>query len=168
MEVTNTMGAGELVRKYLEADTGSDLLAAMVKMAAELLMDADVDCSVARATRSAPSARTATEPDALGGAPTASSAAPATGEGPPRSVPTTATTAPATRSRTMTTATANGHARGRRLAAGANETRSFPVRCREAFPAWFPRFMRAEAVSRGILPLRPRPCRTSTPFLIEC
>ena len=43
MEVTNTMGAGELVRKYLESDAGSDLLAEMVKMAAELLMDADVD-----------------------------------------------------------------------------------------------------------------------------
>jgi len=43
MEVTNTMGAGELVRKYLESDAGSDLLAEMVKMAAELLMDANVD-----------------------------------------------------------------------------------------------------------------------------
>jgi len=43
VEVTNTMGAGELVRKYLESDAGSDLLAEMVKMAAELLMDADVD-----------------------------------------------------------------------------------------------------------------------------
>ena len=43
MEVTNTMGAAELVRKYLESDAGSDLLAEMVKMAAELLMDADVD-----------------------------------------------------------------------------------------------------------------------------
>jgi putative transposase len=43
VEVTNTMGASELVRKYLESDAGSDLLAEMVKMAAELLMDADVD-----------------------------------------------------------------------------------------------------------------------------
>jgi putative transposase len=43
VEVTNTMGATELVRKYLESDAGSDLLAEMVKMAAELLMDADVD-----------------------------------------------------------------------------------------------------------------------------
>ena len=43
MEVTNTMGAGELVRKYLESDAGADLLAEMVKMAAELLMDAEVD-----------------------------------------------------------------------------------------------------------------------------
>jgi hypothetical protein len=42
VEVTNTMGAAELVRKYLESDAGSDLLAEMVKMAAELLMDADV------------------------------------------------------------------------------------------------------------------------------
>ena len=46
MEVTNTMGAGELVRKYLESDAGSDLLAEMVKMAAELLMDADVDLAL--------------------------------------------------------------------------------------------------------------------------
>ena len=36
------MGAGELVRKYLESDAGSDLLAEMVNMAAELLMDADL------------------------------------------------------------------------------------------------------------------------------
>ena len=43
MEVTNTMGAAALVRKYLESDAGSELLAEMVKMAAELLMDADVD-----------------------------------------------------------------------------------------------------------------------------
>ncbi len=43
MDVTNTMGAGELVRKYLESDDGHDLLAEMVKMAAELLMDAEVD-----------------------------------------------------------------------------------------------------------------------------
>ncbi len=37
------MGAGELVRKCLESDARSDLLSEMVKMAAELLMDADVD-----------------------------------------------------------------------------------------------------------------------------
>jgi putative transposase len=37
------MGAAALVRKYLESDAGNDLLAEMVKMAAELLMDADVD-----------------------------------------------------------------------------------------------------------------------------
>ena len=43
MEVTNTMGASALVRKYLESDAGSELLAEMVKMAAELLMDAEVD-----------------------------------------------------------------------------------------------------------------------------
>ena len=43
MEVTNTMGAAELLRKYLESPAGSDLLGEMVKMAAELLMDADVD-----------------------------------------------------------------------------------------------------------------------------
>ena len=43
MEVTNTMGAAELLRKYLEGPAGSDLLGEMVKMAAELLMDADVD-----------------------------------------------------------------------------------------------------------------------------
>jgi putative transposase len=43
VEVTNTMGAAELLRKYLESPAGSDLLAEMVKMAAELLMDADVD-----------------------------------------------------------------------------------------------------------------------------
>jgi hypothetical protein len=41
--VTNTMGAAELARKYLESPAGSDLLGEMVKMAAELLMDADVD-----------------------------------------------------------------------------------------------------------------------------
>ena len=54
MEVTNTMGAGELVRKYLESDAGSDLQAEMVKMAAELLMDADVDllCGAAYGERS--------------------------------------------------------------------------------------------------------------------
>jgi Transposase, Mutator family len=43
VEVTNTMGADELVRKYLESDAGSDLLAGIVRMAAELLVDADVD-----------------------------------------------------------------------------------------------------------------------------
>jgi len=43
VEVTNTMGAAALVRKYLESDAGSDLLAEMVKMTAELLMDAEVD-----------------------------------------------------------------------------------------------------------------------------
>jgi len=43
VEVTNTMSAAELLRKYLESPAGSDLLAEMVKMAAELLMDADVD-----------------------------------------------------------------------------------------------------------------------------
>jgi putative transposase len=54
VEVNNTMGAGELVRKYLESDAGSDLLAEMVKMAAELLMDADVDllCAAAYGERS--------------------------------------------------------------------------------------------------------------------
>jgi len=43
VDVTNTMGASELVRKYLESDAGSELLGEMVKMAAELLMDAEVD-----------------------------------------------------------------------------------------------------------------------------
>ncbi len=43
MEVTNTMGAATLLRKYLEPDARSDLLAEMVKMAAELLIYADVD-----------------------------------------------------------------------------------------------------------------------------
>jgi len=37
------MGAAELLRKYLESPAGSNLLGEMVKMAAELLMDADVD-----------------------------------------------------------------------------------------------------------------------------
>ncbi|MGH9205153.1 MAG: IS256 family transposase [Acidimicrobiales bacterium] len=37
------MGAAELVRKYLESQAGSDLLGEMVKMAAELLMDSEVD-----------------------------------------------------------------------------------------------------------------------------
>lgn len=36
--VTNNMGAAELARKYLESPAGSDLLAEMVKMAAEALM----------------------------------------------------------------------------------------------------------------------------------
>jgi len=39
----NNIGAAELQHKYLESPTGSDLLGEMVKMAAELLMDADVD-----------------------------------------------------------------------------------------------------------------------------
>ena len=43
MNVPNTMGASELVRKYLESDAGSDLLAEMVKVAAQLLMGAEVD-----------------------------------------------------------------------------------------------------------------------------
>ena len=43
MTVNNNMGAAELLRKYLESPAGSDLLGEMVKMAAELLMDADVD-----------------------------------------------------------------------------------------------------------------------------
>ena len=47
----NTMGAAELLRKYLESDVGSDLLAEMVKMAAELLMDADVDLLCGRRLR---------------------------------------------------------------------------------------------------------------------
>ena len=53
MEVTNTMGAAALVRKYLESDAGSNMLAEMVKMAAELLMDADVDvlCNAAYGER---------------------------------------------------------------------------------------------------------------------
>ena len=53
MEVTNTMGAAALVRKYLESDAGSELLAEMVKMAAELLMDAEVDvlCNAAYGER---------------------------------------------------------------------------------------------------------------------
>ena len=43
MVVGNTLGAAELLRKYLESDAGSDLLGEMVKMAAELVMDAEVD-----------------------------------------------------------------------------------------------------------------------------
>jgi transposase-like protein len=39
----NNMGAAELLRKYLESPAGSDLLGEMVKMAAELLMDCEVD-----------------------------------------------------------------------------------------------------------------------------
>jgi putative transposase len=54
VEVTNTMGAAELLRKYLESPAGSELLAEMVKMAAELLMDADVDvlCNASYGERS--------------------------------------------------------------------------------------------------------------------
>ncbi len=53
MEITNTMGASALLRKYLESDAGYDLLAEMVKMAAELLMDAEVDvlCNAACGVR---------------------------------------------------------------------------------------------------------------------
>lgn len=43
MDVTNTMGARELVGKYLESEAGSELLAELVKVAAELLMDTEVD-----------------------------------------------------------------------------------------------------------------------------
>ena len=43
MTANTNMGAAELLRKYLESPAGSDLLGEMVKMAAELLMDADVD-----------------------------------------------------------------------------------------------------------------------------
>ena len=43
MVVGNTLGAAELLRKYLQSDAGSDLLNEMVKMAAELLMDAEVE-----------------------------------------------------------------------------------------------------------------------------
>jgi transposase-like protein len=48
------MGAAELLRKYLESPAGSDLLGEMVKMAAELLMDADVDvlCNASYGERS--------------------------------------------------------------------------------------------------------------------
>ena len=54
MTVTNTMGAAELLRKYLASPAGSDLLGEMVKMAAELLMDADVDvlCNASYGERS--------------------------------------------------------------------------------------------------------------------
>ena len=54
MTVTNTMGAAELLRKYLESPAGSDLLGEMVKMAAGLLMDADVDvlCNASYGERS--------------------------------------------------------------------------------------------------------------------
>jgi putative transposase len=53
VEITNTMGASALLRKCLESDAGSDLLAEMVKMAAELLMDAEVDvlCNAAYGVR---------------------------------------------------------------------------------------------------------------------
>ena len=50
MEVPNTMGAAELGRKYLESDAGSDLLAEMVKMAAELLWTPTSTCSAGPAT----------------------------------------------------------------------------------------------------------------------
>ena len=55
MTVTNTIGAAELLRKYLESPAGSDLLGEMVKMAAELLMDADVEtlCNAGYGERSA-------------------------------------------------------------------------------------------------------------------
>jgi putative transposase len=43
VDVSNTMGVHGLVRKYLESDAGSELLGEMVKTAAELLMDAEVD-----------------------------------------------------------------------------------------------------------------------------
>ena len=54
MTVNNTLGAAELLRKYLESPAGSDLLGEMVKMAAELLMDADVDllCNASYGERS--------------------------------------------------------------------------------------------------------------------
>ena len=39
MEVTDTNGASALRGKYLEPGTGSDLLAGLVKMAAELMME---------------------------------------------------------------------------------------------------------------------------------
>lgn len=54
MTVNNTMGAAELLRKYLESPAGTDLLADMVKMAAELVMDAEVDliCGAAYGERS--------------------------------------------------------------------------------------------------------------------
>jgi hypothetical protein len=50
------MGAAKLLRKYLESPAGSDLLGEMVKMAAELLMDADVDvlCNAGYGERSEP------------------------------------------------------------------------------------------------------------------
>jgi transposase-like protein len=41
--LTNAKGAGWLVRKHLEPEAGGELLGEMVKMAAELLMDAEVD-----------------------------------------------------------------------------------------------------------------------------
>jgi hypothetical protein len=37
----NNMGAAELLRKYVDSPAGLDLLAEMVKMVAELLMDGD-------------------------------------------------------------------------------------------------------------------------------
>ena len=45
MEVTNTMGASELVRKYLESDAGSDLLAEMVKMSMSHIWSGSSDFS---------------------------------------------------------------------------------------------------------------------------
>ena len=53
MTVNNAIGAAELLRKYLESPAGSNLLGEMVKMAAELLMDADVDvlCNAAYGER---------------------------------------------------------------------------------------------------------------------
>jgi putative transposase len=41
--VTDTMGAGEVVCRSLGSEAGSELLGEMVKMAAVLLMDAEVD-----------------------------------------------------------------------------------------------------------------------------
>jgi hypothetical protein len=61
VEVANTMGAAELVRKYLESDAGSDLLAEMAKMAAELLMDPTSTCSAAPVTASVPMTRSTAE-----------------------------------------------------------------------------------------------------------
>src|SRR5665213_2308416 len=60
MTVNNTIGAAELLRKYLESPAGSDLLGEMVKMAAELLMDADVDvlCNAGYGERTARTAAT--------------------------------------------------------------------------------------------------------------
>jgi hypothetical protein len=54
VEVTNTMGADELVRKYLESDAGSDLLAGIVRMAAERSWTPTSTCSAAPVTASVP------------------------------------------------------------------------------------------------------------------
>lgn len=54
MEVTNTMGAAEPLRKYLESDAGSDRLAEMVKMAPSCLWTQRSTCSVVIATESGP------------------------------------------------------------------------------------------------------------------